>query len=276
MPRSRPAKPNTPVPTDPPRWCDDVVFLRLLAAMLGAGFLLSAVFAAWPGLDIRAAALFYSGDGFPLGDTAFARGLRAAYRVTVGGAFLTVAWLLLNRLARGGAGGATRVPARVWLFALGTWMLGAGLLVNALLKDHWGRARPNETTLFGGDGAFSGPFVIAGQCARNCSFVSGEGAGAAALASVVIGLFWPALRGPRDRALALAGLTVFALGVMFVRMAPGRHFLSDLLFSFVLVGLVAMVLYAALGIGAARSGLRPLDYRRDLATSFTLPRRSRR
>ena len=52
------------------------------------------------------------------------------------------------------------------------------LLVNALLKDHWGRARPNETTLFGGDGAFSGPFVIAGQCARNCSFVSGEGAGA--------------------------------------------------------------------------------------------------
>ena len=47
---------------------------------------------------------------------------------------------------------------------------------------------------------------------------------------------------------ALAGLAVFALGVMFVRMAPGRHFLSDLLFSFVLVGLVAMALYAALGL----------------------------
>ncbi len=269
MPRNDPPAPTAPPPSDPPRWCDDVIFLRLLAALAGAGFLLSAVFASWPGLDPWAAALFYSGDGFPLGATGFARGLRAAYRILVWGSFLIVAWLLLNRLARGGA---MRVPPRVWLFALGTWVLGAGLLVNALFKDHWGRARPDETTLFGGEGLFTGPFAIAGQCARNCSFASGEGAGAAALACVVIALFWPALRGPRDRAGALAGLALFALGVMFVRMAPGRHFLSDLLFSFVLVGLVAMALYAALGIGAARRGLRPVDYWRDLLTSVSIRR----
>lgn len=273
MPRDRPTPSNDPAPSEPPRWRDDAVFLRLLAALLGAGFLLSAVFAAWPGLDIRAAAIFHTEDGFPLGATAFARGLRAAYRIAVLAAFLTAAWLLLHRLLRGGA---LRVPARVWIFALGTWILGAGLLVNAVLKDHWGRARPDETTIFGGAGTFSGPFEIAGQCARNCSFPSGEGAGAAALACVAIGLFWPALRGRRDRARATAGIVLFALGVMFVRMAPGRHFLSDMLLSFVLVGLVAMALYAALGIGAARRGFGPADIGRDLAASFTLPGRSRK
>lgn len=271
MPCDRPATPTEAPPTAPPRWCDDTVFLRLLAMLLGAGFLLAAVFAAWPGLDIRAAAVFHTADGFPLGASAFVRGLRAVYRIVIWGAFLTTAWLLLHRILRGAA---LRVPARVWLFALGTWVLGAGLLVNAVLKDHWGRARPDETTLFGGAGTFSGPFAIAGQCARNCSFSSGEGAAAAAFACVAIGLFWPALRGRRDQARALVCLILFALGIMFARMAPGRHFLSDMLFSFVLVGLVAMVLYAALGIGTARRAFRPADVRRDLATSFTL--RSRR
>ena len=271
MPHSDPATPNLP---DPPRWCDDVVFLRLLAALLGAGFLLSAIFAAWPSLDIRAAALFYAGDaGFPLGATAFVRGLRAAYRFVVWGAFLTAAWLLLNWLARGPG---ARIPARVWLFALGTWTLGAGLIVNVILKGEWGRARPDAIVLFGGNATFSGPFAIADQCARNCSFSSGEGAGAAALACVAIGLFWPALRGRREQMRAIGGLVLFAAGIMFVRMAPGRHFLSDLLFSFVLVGLVAMALYAALGIGSARRGLRLADIGRDLAASFTPPRRSRR
>lgn len=246
------------------RCWDDPVYLRLLAALLGAGFGLAALFAAWPGLDIRAAGLFHTVAGFPLADSAPVAALRLAYRIAVNASFLLMLWLLAApRLT----GHAPRVPPRIWSFGIALYLLGPGLLANVVLKDHWGRARPDAIAAFGGPMQFTGPFEIAGQCLRNCSFVSGEGAGAAALASLAIALAWPMLRRKR---IGVAATVAFALGVMLVRMGPGRHFLSDMLFAFLLVGLVAMALYPLFGVGEARRGLRPGDIASDLRSGFRL------
>ncbi|MEI9804295.1 MAG: hypothetical protein WDN48_07260 [Pseudolabrys sp.] len=56
--------------------------------------------------------------------------------------------------------------------------LGPGLAVNVLLKDHWGRPRPIDVTQFGGMDKFVPWWDPRGACPNNCSFVSGDVAGA--------------------------------------------------------------------------------------------------
>jgi lipid A 4'-phosphatase len=112
-------------------------------------------------------------------------------------------------------------------------VLGPGLLVNSLLKEHSGRARPVQTTLFGGTQAFTPAWTPADQCSTNCAFVSGH---AAVAAWPVAGAFLARRRGTRRAWLAgglLAGLAV-GLG----RMATGSHFLSDVVIAVLLVYLV--------------------------------------
>jgi hypothetical protein len=55
---------------------------------------------------------------------------------------------------------------------------GAGLMANVLLKDHWGRSRPIDVTQFGGNERFVAWWDPRGNCASNCSFVSGDVSGA--------------------------------------------------------------------------------------------------
>ena len=57
-------------------------------------------------------------------------------------------------------------------------VLGAGLVVNGILKDDFGRARPRDIEAFGGSSQFTPAFVVSHECDRNCSFSSGDGAGA--------------------------------------------------------------------------------------------------
>ena len=239
----------------------DLGWWRVMAWLCGAGFALTALFNAWPALDLRAAALFHEpGAGFPLGDASLATGLRAAYRVVFAAACVAAAAGLAGRLA---APGRMRVPAALWLFPVLLFALGPGLLVNGVLEAHWGRARPAQVEAFGGDAAFSLPFEIAEGCADNCSFVSGEGSAAAAVAAALIGLFWGRL-GPVGRALAALATAVWLAGAAYIRMAPGRHFLSDTLFAFVLMGLLAALLYRALAVGRRRAEFGPGMYAGEL------------
>jgi hypothetical protein len=68
--------------------------------------------------------------------------------------------------------------ARRLKIALGSLIAGPIVLVNFILKDHWGRPRPFSTTDFGGALDFVPAGSTAGKCLSNCSFVSGESAGA--------------------------------------------------------------------------------------------------
>ena len=114
-------------------------------------------------------------------------------------------------------------------------IVGAGLIVNVLLKDNFGRARPRDIVEFGGAQLYTPPFVASGACHTNCSFSSGEAAGG----FFALAIAW-ALR--RRRALVVAALGLGAF-VSFCRVATGAHFFSDTVVSFFVMLLVADVLY---------------------------------
>lgn len=213
--------------------------LALVAAML--------IFSLWPGLDLIVSGWFHDPDrGFWLAGWPVLETLRQGFWNAGLAAVVVLAALtaLTARLQRW-----LTIPARVWGRALLALLLGPGLLVNGLLKSHWGRARPRDITAFGGAADFTPPLTISHECARNCSFVSGEGALAVTLALVLWGLFFagarPALR--RAGGWSLAALAVLACAL---RVLVGGHFLSDTLFAAGFCALVVGLLNHAPGLTA--------------------------
>src|SRR6185312_1269364 len=67
-----------------------------------------------------------------------------------------------------------RIDGRAAAFLLLALALGPGLVVNTVLKDHWGRARPAQVTEFGGKVEFTPAPLPAEQCGHNCSFPAGH------------------------------------------------------------------------------------------------------
>ena len=106
-------------------------------------------------------------------------------------------------------------------------LLGPGLIVNVILKENFGRARPAQTKFFGGNKEFTPAWHISKQCRHNCSFSSGHAAQAFHFS--ILGYF---VR--RRRSTYLAGIAFGAL-VGFARIAQGGHFLSDVFFSALIV-----------------------------------------
>lgn len=123
-----------------------------------------------------------------------------------------------------------------------TMAVGSGLIVHALLKDHWGRPRPKQLEMFGGTQQFR-PFyspnffqqtepaksLPCGHCSTGFYFFA-----AAILFQRTQKKAW--LYGSLVLSMLLGGL----LG--FVRMAQGGHFLSDVLISALIMWLTAYFL----------------------------------
>lgn len=115
------------------------------------------------------------------------------------------------------------IPTRTALALAASLLLGPGLLVNGILKEHWDRPRPLQVTEFGGTQSYVNWWNPGGTCERNCSFVSGESATAA-------WMFGPAMYLPAPwRAAALAGAAAFTALMGGLRMSVGAHFFSDVL-----------------------------------------------
>lgn len=114
--------------------------------------------------------------------------------------------------------------------------LGPGLLVNTILKDQWGRPRPNQVEQFGGPFEYRPPWQMGPNGKKRTSFPSGHAA---------MGFFFTApyfiLLARRRRAahVWLYGGITFGLFVGFARIAAGKHWASDILWSFGAVYLVA-------------------------------------
>lgn len=102
-------------------------------------------------------------------------------------------------------------------------LVGPLLVVNGLLKEHWGRARPADIAAFGGTRIYTPPLEPAAQCDSNCAFVSGH----ASAGFSFMALGW-VFRHPALMAFGTAFGSLAGLG----RMAQGDHFLSDVVFSF--------------------------------------------
>ncbi len=117
------------------------------------------------------------------------------------------------------------------LLPLLTVILGAGLIVDKSLKEHWGRPRPRQIEEFGGSQQFR-PFYSPNffhQPEPSKSFPSGH-------CSMGFLLFSVAFAGWRlgKRWLLLTGMiATVLLGSLlgYTRMALGGHFFSDVIFS---------------------------------------------
>ncbi len=124
------------------------------------------------------------------------------------------------------------VSGRAILFLTATLALGPGLLVNVVLKDHWGRSRPIDVAQFGGPERFVPWWDTRGDCPNNCAFVSGD----------VSGAFWtiaPAvLTPPPLRAVAVGAALALGTGMAIMRVMAGAHFVSDVIFAGVFTFLI--------------------------------------
>jgi lipid A 4'-phosphatase len=130
------------------------------------------------------------------------------------------------------------VSGRAVVFLISTLVLAPGLMVNVGLKEHWNRSRPIDVRQLGGNETFVAWWDPRGDCASNCSFVSGDVAGAA-------WTFAPAaLAPPQWRMLAYGAALVLTVGMGAVRVMAGAHFTSDVLFAAVLTFLIVWFMHA--------------------------------
>jgi lipid A 4'-phosphatase len=211
------------------------------------------IFAIWPTLDLAVSRTFVQPDGtFWLAKSVLAEEIRMPIWLTSCGLAVCAALMLCVSLVRGRL---AQTPWRLWAFIITTYVTGPGLLVNVLLKQNWGRARPVTVVEFGGTKLFTPPFEIAGQCSKNCSFVSGEAASAAVMVIVLAVCFRDSI--PRKwRPAMYVGLAALFLIGSGMRVATGRHFLSDVVFAGLFMLIIARGLYLAFAVISPRpSGL---------------------
>ena len=205
--------------------------LRALPAVLIAIIALDLT----PAIDLRLSGLFYRpGEGFFLGNSWPAQLLYKGTPWLIGGIAVT----LLATLAWASLGSASQARRirNAAIFALLALLIGPGLIVNSVLKEHWGRPRPEQIAEFGGKASFVPALWPSRQCGHNCSFPSGH---AAAGFFLITGAWiWPR----RRRAWRIVGITAGSL-IGLARIVQGGHFLSDVLGALIVVWFTNEVLY---------------------------------
>ncbi len=179
---------------------------------------------AFPGADLGISGLFFD-HGFFMADQSWTRILHASVTWFVVGSLIAVATAYaFNRMA-----------GRKAVYLLLVLAFGGGFVVNGMLKDGFGRARPRDVAEFGGAGRFTPAFVLSSACDRNCSFSSGDSAGAFfALAFTFAG---------GRRRLATTAAAGYGVLVSAARIAAGAHFLSDTIVSFFVMLVVSDALH---------------------------------
>jgi lipid A 4'-phosphatase len=186
----------------------------------------------FPEIDFGVARLFFKGH-FYLQQTWWEQGLHHGVGIfLVVSVSLVVAIYTFNKATRRSLGG---VDGKKVCYLLLVLALGAGLIVNAGLKDHFGRARPRDTQEFGAAKQFTPAFVVSHECRKNCSFSSGDTAAAFFSLALVMAF-------GRKRSMFVASL-VFGIAVSISRMASGAHFFSDTVVSFFIMFIVSDVLF---------------------------------
>ena len=188
--------------------------------------LTSIAFVVFPQLDLAFSRFFAVGGSFPTDGHwlfhAFSRTLTLLGRAVGVALVIALAIGLLPMVAQSALGGRMRRQRRAVAFLLLSLVVGPGLLANYVLKTTTSRARPANVTEFGGSQKFTRAFAVANQCDHNCSFVSGDVAGATL---VVAGFF--IARSRRARMTWLIGGLAFGAAVGAARIVSGHHFLSD-------------------------------------------------
>jgi membrane-associated phospholipid phosphatase len=206
---------------------------RPAIATAAATAVVSVVAIAASGLDLAVAGLFFRDGRFPAAEWGPLVDLRragmAVTRIVVVGLVLAaLGKLFVPMLMRG-------VSSRRLLFLATSMALGPGIVVNAVLKETWGRPRPWQVSDFGGSMSFFPAWVPGGACPTNCSFPSGEASSAMWL--IALAFVVP----ERWRKATLAVTLAWAVAISLNRMAFGGHFLSDVAIGWGLTATIVLV-----------------------------------
>ncbi|HEX2655252.1 MAG TPA: phosphatase PAP2 family protein [Xanthobacteraceae bacterium] len=211
-----------------------------LLVAVGVAAVVGALFGYLPQLDLYISELFFAQDtrAFSWGHQPRLMVLRDASMWVIAALAMPAVVALAAKLLRPRS--RLLVPGRAIVLLLSTLALAPGLLTNVVLKEYWGRSRPIDVHEFGGAERFVPWWDPRGDCARNCSFVAGEGAGA----------FWAfapaALTPPPWRPLAYAAALAFGTATGALRIAFGGHFFSDVVFSGVFTFLIVWLMHGLL------------------------------
>jgi membrane-associated PAP2 superfamily phosphatase len=187
-------------------------------------------------LDIVAARWFYSPDASDHWPLARQFPWQQLYRLAP---WITASLILLSfaALAAGFTATGERWRARGVFVLLGV-VLAAGLLGNALFKDHWQHPRPRDLVEFGGALHYV-PSPLAGH----------EGGASFPCGHCTVGFLYGAgwwiwkRRRPIAAAVSLGGGVALGSILGVGRMAAGAHFLSDIVWSALLAFAVSHLLY---------------------------------
>jgi len=186
-------------------------------------------------LDLSISRIFFSSqNGWYLGDSQPWRFLY--YYGTIPGLTLTIVALI----------GSIFVSVIPWLRSCRRHMLlillvsvfGAGIIVNGILKPYWGRPRPRQVTEFSGQWEFHHPYRP-GIPGKGQSFPCGH---------CTMGFLFTTFFFARDRRRWVA-LVAGSFGVIYGlligigRIIQGAHFATDVIWSFGVILLTAMVMH---------------------------------
>jgi membrane-associated PAP2 superfamily phosphatase len=141
------------------------------------------------------------------------------------------------------------------IFLLLCVIIGPGLIINAVLKDHWGRPRPRQLVEYGGQLHYVLPLFPAG--AHGKSFPCGH----CSVGYLYAVGWWLCRR--RHPLLAVLSLTAgLVLGTLLGigRMAAGAHFISDAFWAALIAYGTAHILYYYILRIPAREDYRPNLY----------------
>lgn len=201
----------------------------------------------WDGsLDIAIEHLFYNPEDpenpWPLGDFWLWRLFYdAAFPSVIATAVIALALFLSSFLVRS----KTQFRFRA-LYVISVILLGPVVMVNLVLKDHWGRPRPKEIVEFNGQYDYQPPAVISETGGK--SFVCGHCSSGYMFFALYFIL-------QKMRNIALLCTILYSLLMGFVRMSAGGHFISDVLWSgYVVFGVCWFLYYFVFREFAPRQG----------------------
>ncbi len=199
-------------------------------------FLLSSMlFIFFPQIDLFVTNLFYDGNTFPANGMWIEEFFYYSVQpLIIAFALASLAIFTYNFFTKKSV---LNVNAKVVLYLLLVLGLAPGLIVNATLKENWGRARPAETLNFGGTKEFTPAFIPSNQ--GGYSFSSGHAAAAFSLLGF-------ALLAKKRRNFWIALTLAYGVFVSVARVSSGGHFFSDVVTSFFIVTLFTLSIYGFL------------------------------